>query len=67
MINVPKTCMVCGADWAGGCAKPGDKFPDVGLRVFYECGASISVREALEGGSYLVLVKNCGNKKIENK
>ena len=61
MIKVPKTCMVCDADWVGGCAEPGDEFPDVGLRVFYDCGASISIGENLGDGAYLVLVKNCGS------
>ena len=67
MIKVPKNCMVCGADWVGGCAKPEQPFPEINVRVFYECGASISVQANDGWGNYLVLVKNCGIEMIENK
>lgn len=65
---VPETCMICGAAWKGGCQVPGARFPKKGLRVFYDCGASLSVidREKelgheghLEDYCYFLRLKNC--------
>ena len=63
MIKVPKNCLICGAEWIGGCAKPETPFPETGLRVFYKCGASMSIKEDLGDGAYLILFKNCRNEK----
>jgi len=41
--KVPENCMICGAPWMGGCQVPGERYPRKGLRVFYRCGASLSV------------------------
>lgn len=57
MIKVPDKCLICGADWSGGHRVPGKNMKE-GLRVFYDCGASMSV-EVLSPGIYYVLVKNC--------
>jgi hypothetical protein len=59
MIKVPKKCLCCGAGYAGGCQRPGKEFPSIGLRVFYKCGASMSIKESHDYG-YLILFKNCG-------
>lgn len=42
-IKVPEKCLICNSKWIGGCQIPGYPFPKKGRRVFYECGASISV------------------------
>ena len=46
-------CPICGAEWIGGHCEPGDEMKE-GLRVFYDCGCSVSIREGV------VLMKNCG-------
>lgn len=66
-------CLICGAPWKGGCGKPGDRYPKLGLRVFYDCGASMSVvdraKELLgheeyvdDGYCYFLRLKNCNSK-----
>lgn len=56
---VPEACLFCGAAYKGGCEVPGKPFPKVGVRVFYECGASISVWCDLGDGAVHLLTKNC--------
>lgn len=60
MVLVPERCLVCHAFWIGGHETP-DKPMEEGLRVFYQCGASISCRTIAEG-IYQLLVKNCGGR-----
>ena len=55
-MKCPKRCIICGAEWLGGHEIPGNEMKE-GLRVFYECGASLSCRKLSEG--YRLLVKNC--------
>ena len=57
MIRTPKYCLICGAPWSGGHANPLESIKP-GLRQFYECGASMSVKIISEG-VYQVLIKNC--------
>lgn len=57
MIKVPSNCLVCGREYAGGHELP-DKPMKKGLRVFYRCGASMSVKVLIEG-VYQILFKNC--------
>jgi len=61
MVQVPKYCLICKAPWSGGCAIPTKPLPE-GLRVFYECGASLSCKIISEG-IYQLLTKNCCNDK----
>jgi len=59
--KVPETCLCCGARWIGGHALPGTHMK-VGLRSFYDCGASISIfRECSnpDDGAFHLLLKNC--------
>lgn len=66
--RTPETCPICGSPWKGGCQVPGEPLP-LGLRVFYVCGASVSVQVAggyccnvtENHGSYHMLIKNCTN------
>lgn len=65
--RVPATCLACGAAWTGGAGKPGDKMR-FGRRVFYECGASLSIagdadEQNILEGAYLLLFKNCEGEK----
>ena len=57
MIKVPAQCLDCGADYSGGHAWKGEPMK-AGLRVFYKCGASMSIR-VLSEDTYLILFKNC--------
>ncbi len=68
MIKVPEKCLCCGALVSGGSDYPGKEFtlrvdnrfgpePRSG-RVFYACGASMSVK-GLGSGAYSILFKNC--------
>ena len=56
-IIVPDKCLSCGSDWMGGCQLPGKPFP-FGVRVFYNCGASMSVKKLSED-AFQILFKNC--------
>lgn len=67
-VRCPLHCLVCGALYQGGHALPGAKMKE-GLRVFFGCGASMSVK-ALDGefvkiveyltiSPYQILFKNC--------
>jgi len=59
--TVPEKCMMCGAPYKGGHARPGDHMK-MGLRVFYDCGASISIFKDCshpEDGCFHLLTKNC--------
>jgi hypothetical protein len=58
IIQVPSGCLSCGAKWIGGNARPGDKMTK-GLRVFYDCGASMSIKEDFGERCYHILFKNC--------
>lgn len=42
MIKVPATCLACSAPYSGGAALPDHVLPP-GRRVFYACGAALSV------------------------
>ena len=55
-IKVPQNCPCCGMNWQGGSQIPGKNFK-TGLRVFYECGCSMSVSKVPYG--YTMLIKNC--------
>lgn len=57
MIKVPAKCLCCGAEYQGGHQLP-EKPMKEGLRVFYQCGASMSVKVLFEG-VYQILFKNC--------
>jgi len=57
-IKVPKKCLYCGSEWIGGHEIP-NKLMKPGLRVFYKCGASLSIRESNDIYC-LLLFKNCG-------
>ena len=59
-IRVPPKCLVCKSMWVGGHSTPGNIMSE-GLRVFYECGASMSVKKVLAEGCYQILFKNCTN------
>lgn len=48
LFLVPPKCLLCGAPWVGGHARPGDEMAD-GLRVRYDCGASLMVSS---GGAF---------------
>ncbi len=57
--RTPANCMICGAKWIGGHALPGEPMRG-GLRVFYDCGASLSIHETFpDDGSFKLLIKNC--------
>lgn len=57
-VRVPPVCLCCGSKWKGGSQVPLDKFR-VGLRVFYYCGASLSVARYMGTGCYMLRFKNC--------
>ncbi len=57
MIKVPSKCLICGSDYMGGHQLPRKEMKE-GLRVFYDCGASMSVK-TLGEGVYQILFKNC--------
>jgi hypothetical protein len=59
MIKVPENCLVCGSKYQGGTNSTGEGMTE-GKRVFYVCGASMSVKK-LEHNVYNILFKNCGN------
>lgn len=66
-IKVPKKCLICGARWSGGHAKPRGEMKD-GLRVFYACGASMSATESeIIGGVFHILFKNCCTEEVKNE
>ena len=56
-IKVPQGCLYCNAPWSGGHELPLKEMKK-GLRVFYKCGASLSIKEQTEN-SCLLLFKNC--------
>jgi hypothetical protein len=69
MIPVPDKCLICGAEWSGGHEIPGNEMLN-GLRVFYDCGCSMSCERLSEG--YKILIKNCerelyAKKKTQNE
>ncbi|MEA1883757.1 MAG: hypothetical protein U9N62_04450 [Thermotogota bacterium] len=57
IIKVPEKCLVCGAGYLGGHELPTKPMKE-GLRVFYTCGASMSVK-ILDENTYQILYKNC--------
>jgi hypothetical protein len=58
-LRVPPRCLVCGAKWSGGHERPLHQMQE-GLRVFYECGASMSFHYGgFTEGAYRILFKNC--------
>lgn len=74
---VPEKCLICGAPWLGGCAVPGTRYPRAGLRVFFRCGASMSIIDRAkelygndpasaayedDGYCYFLRLKNCCSK-----
>ena len=56
-LKTPPKCLICGSDWRGGHALPNALMIE-GLRVFYECGASLSFVAINE--VYRLMIKNCG-------
>lgn len=72
---IPEKCLICGAPWIGGCGVPGARYPKAGLRVFFDCGASMSVIDRYkelyadydtslidDGYCYFLRLKNCNSK-----
>lgn len=72
---IPEKCWICGAPWMGGCGVPGARYPKAGLRVFFDCGASMSIidtakewndrgytEEHDDGYCYFLRLKNCNSK-----
>ena len=57
-VRVPQHCMSCGAGYTGGHQIP-EQHMTLGLRIFYRCGASLSVAEDLGDGCYMLRFKNC--------
>jgi len=57
MIKVPSKCLICGSEYIGGHEWIAEPMKE-GLRVFFKCGASMSVRVIMEG-VYKILFKNC--------
>lgn len=56
---VPEYCPICQAKYVGGHAAAGTRMK-IGLRVFYDCGASLSIKKGdVEEGVYHLLLKNC--------
>jgi hypothetical protein len=58
---VPAVCLCCGASYQGGHELPGQPMK-IGLRIFYECGCTISIKNN-SPDSCLILCKNCLNEK----
>lgn len=58
MIKAPKTCLICGASFSGGHTDAGMPM-EVGKRVFYDCGARVSVHSMSDIGAYSLNIKNC--------
>lgn len=67
-IKAPAKCLVCGAKWAGGSCRPGERMKE-SYRVFYGCGASMSVKSPLKEydaiSPYHILFKNCCSEETE--
>jgi len=61
-MKTPQTCLICGARWSGGHQIPGMEMKE-GLRVFFECGASMSYK--CIDGVYQILFKNCPEDGLE--
>ena len=59
MITAPKKCLCCGSEYVGGHALPGQQMRE-GLRIFFDCGASMSCK-ILGAGVFQILFKNCQN------
>ena len=60
-VMAPKECPICCAKWYSGHAEPMTQMEE-GLRIWFACGASLSVRSLDdEGYSYTILIKGCGN------
>ena len=57
-FTVPEKCPCCGAKWSGGCQVPRKPMPD-NARVFYNCGASLSIKRRLERYAITLLFKSC--------
>ena len=58
MVKTPANCPICGSPWRGGHQIPPHQMTQ-GLRVFYECGASVSYKK-IDDDTYQLLIKNCG-------
>lgn len=64
--TVPHKSLCCGSDYLGGHEIPGKPMKP-GLRVFYRCGASLSVHHnAGNDRAWMLLSKNCC-KGLENE
>ena len=57
-IKVPGICLLCDAPYQGGHELPYHKMQK-GLRIFYSCGASLSIKESNQDYC-LLLFKGCG-------
>lgn len=60
-MKCPECCPICGAEWIGGHCEPKEEMK-VGLRVWYECGMSMSIKDdgwPERRGNLFVLMKNC--------
>lgn len=54
---VPDRCMICGAAYKGGHQLPSLPM-QIGLKVIYACGASLSIKDA-DMGCFILSLKNC--------
>jgi len=64
-MKVPEKCLICGSDWSGGHQVPLKPMKEE-LRVFYDCGCSMSYRKNKNNeGAYNIYIKNCSNDKGE--
>jgi len=58
-IKAPKKCLICNAKYSGGHCLRSQRMRE-GMRVFYKCGASMSVTTLdKECAVYQILFKNC--------
>lgn len=55
---VPAKCLICEAPLSAGHQPLSGNRMRLGLRMFYKCGASISVTSANDG-CFQLLIKNC--------
>lgn len=59
-VGVPDKCLICGARYIGGHATPKEAM-SVGLRVWYECGAVMSIKPDAQifEDTYYLKIHNC--------
>jgi len=59
-IKVPEKCLICGiGEWSGGAQIPNEDLQPR-VRVFYDCGCSLSYKVIDESiPAFQLLIKNC--------